>query len=224
LGGPTKKERNILKGIISSRKCPLCGHHEVGLMTDGGDFYPLKPGVLVQTLEKPAIPQVSEYVPVIGKMEGEKSDRPSNREIWGPDDLRGDRALCMKYGVEVETLLMGTEMNLEVYRVSYLSKLEKLLEKEISNPIPVILDQYFAAPHLATGNPREVAEALWEELEEIRTPVILIGEWLQKRDSANLKKLLGPRSKGVQENRRIDDAQLRREFDGLTIQGFFELL
>ena len=31
-------------GIITSRTCPTCGHHEIGYETDTGEFYPLRPG------------------------------------------------------------------------------------------------------------------------------------------------------------------------------------
>jgi len=51
-----EKEKNIsemnfdkpVKGIISARKCEPCGHHEMGVITEEGEFLPLVPGMLVE--------------------------------------------------------------------------------------------------------------------------------------------------------------------------------
>ena len=39
------------KGIITSRRCPSCGHHEVGYTNENGVFYPLKPGTMIHILD-----------------------------------------------------------------------------------------------------------------------------------------------------------------------------
>ena len=38
------------KGIITSRTCPRCGHHEIGFTTRDGVFHPLKPGTLIELI------------------------------------------------------------------------------------------------------------------------------------------------------------------------------
>ena len=42
---------NLLTGRISNRKCPACGHHEVGYVTDDGVFHPLKPGITIKIVQ-----------------------------------------------------------------------------------------------------------------------------------------------------------------------------
>jgi len=39
---------NIISGIIESRKCEHCGHHEIGILSESGEFKPLKPGTKVE--------------------------------------------------------------------------------------------------------------------------------------------------------------------------------
>ena len=48
-------EDKDLRGIVTSRICPTCGHHEVGYTGMGGIFYPLKPGTPIRVLKEPAI-------------------------------------------------------------------------------------------------------------------------------------------------------------------------
>lgn len=40
--------KNIISGIIESRRCEHCGHHEIGILSEGGVFKPLKPGTKVE--------------------------------------------------------------------------------------------------------------------------------------------------------------------------------
>ena len=35
-------------GTISARKCPCCGHHEIGMTAEDGSFRPLRPGMDVE--------------------------------------------------------------------------------------------------------------------------------------------------------------------------------
>ncbi len=46
--------------IVISRECPLCGHHEMGYITHGGAFHPLKPGTRIQSVEEPQDSVVNE--------------------------------------------------------------------------------------------------------------------------------------------------------------------
>ncbi|MBC8278445.1 MAG: hypothetical protein H8E46_09450 [FCB group bacterium] len=37
-------------GEVTARKCDCCGHHEIGITTDDGEYIPLKPGMIVQII------------------------------------------------------------------------------------------------------------------------------------------------------------------------------
>lgn len=43
----TGKETSV-KGVVTARKCKQCGYHEIGIITEKGDYLPLKPGMKVQ--------------------------------------------------------------------------------------------------------------------------------------------------------------------------------
>ena len=43
--------RSPIKGVVISRKCSSCGHHEVGIITEAGDFIALKPGMKIAVLQ-----------------------------------------------------------------------------------------------------------------------------------------------------------------------------
>ena len=45
------KQNAALTGVVTSRKCPECGHHEIGFMSKDGTFHPLKPGAKIQLLD-----------------------------------------------------------------------------------------------------------------------------------------------------------------------------
>ena len=50
-----KKETKNVMGVVTSRQCPECGHHEVGFTTEDGVFHPLRPGTIIQTGD-PSVP------------------------------------------------------------------------------------------------------------------------------------------------------------------------
>jgi hypothetical protein len=39
--------RSPIKGVVISRKCNSCGHHEIGIITRAGKFLALKPGMKI---------------------------------------------------------------------------------------------------------------------------------------------------------------------------------
>ena len=41
-----------LEGTVTARKCEYCGHHEIGIVTRSGEFFPLKPGMRVTITEE----------------------------------------------------------------------------------------------------------------------------------------------------------------------------
>ncbi len=212
-------------GIITSRKCPTCGHHEIGYTTRGGLFHPLRPGTLIQILSSPEIS--------VGLKEGkehpndgveEKEPHAPQYKIWIPDPVRENRRLRLKYGVMVGEEWVAEKISENVYRVAYLEKLQRLIEKDISTPLPVILDRFFTAPHLAAGSPQEITEAMWRELDEIKRPVLLVSEWLEKQDEESLARMIHPIAIEALTEHPITLEQQQEELEGLTLKAFLELL
>jgi len=39
-----------VRGVVTARKCDCCGHHEVGITTQTGEYIPLKPGMVVEII------------------------------------------------------------------------------------------------------------------------------------------------------------------------------
>lgn len=213
------------KGIITSRKCPLCGHHEMGYTTEDGVFQPLKPGTMIQILDGSDVALSPAEDDVYGK--GAAVEEPVDRsqyEVWIPEPAKSDRRLRLKYGVLVKERSFTGGMSGSVYRFAYLEKLERLIEKEIHTPVAVILDRFCAAPHLAAGNPRQIAEAMWRELDEIRRPVQLVSEWLEKQDEETLNKLVHPFAKKELDNPPVSEAEQNKELEELSLEEFLELL
>jgi len=44
--------RSPIKGVVISRKCGSCGHHEIGIITRAGKFLALKPGMKIAVLQE----------------------------------------------------------------------------------------------------------------------------------------------------------------------------
>ena len=111
----------------------------------------------------------------------------------------------------------------EIYRNAYLNKLKLLIEKEQETPLPIILDRFFSAPELAGGNPGQIAEYLYEEIEDVKYPAIKMIEWLDKTDNENIENFI-PESIEKTGNEPINNDQLIVEFNKLTLEDFFEML
>jgi hypothetical protein len=43
--------RSTIKGVVISRKCSSCGHHEIGIITEAGDFMALRPGMKIAVVQ-----------------------------------------------------------------------------------------------------------------------------------------------------------------------------
>ena len=41
-------QKECIKGTITARKCDCCGHHEIGITTQSGEYISLNPGMKVQ--------------------------------------------------------------------------------------------------------------------------------------------------------------------------------
>jgi hypothetical protein len=197
----------------------------MGYTTEDGAFYPLKPGVQIQIVAGPemALPMAEARV-YEGAATGEAQVDLSLSKVWIPDPVKGDKRLRLKYGVLVKGLSLTGQMSKEIYRVAYLGKLENLVEKEIHTPAAVILDKFFAAPHLAAGNPMQIAEAIWRELEEIRRPAELVTEWIERQDEETLNRLIYPFTKQDLGHQPISEAEQKKELEELSLEEFLELL
>lgn len=214
------------QGVVTSRRCPLCGHHEIGIMTGDGEFRALVPGMLIQVMERgePGPPGADrrEGAPSIS---ARAAGEPSSRELWMPDEIRGDSELCLKYAVWVGRGSSHGGVNPEQYKRAYLLKLQSLIERQDDVPLPVILDRFFAASHLSSGNAEEVAEAMWRELDEVRRPSDLMEDWLKKKDEESLKALIHPLTPPELSSRRpMSEAEIGEALDALTLEEFMRLL
>lgn len=203
-------------GVVSTRDCPACGHHEVGILADDGRFYPLKPGTRIKVVEEPV--EALERSP---GLEAAPVEAPKAVKPWAPAPLLGDPAGRLKYGVLVQE---GAEVDGRAYRTAYLQKLERLIGKEAYVPIAVTLDRFFTAPHLASGDSAEIAAAMWEDLDEIRAPAVLATRWIERPSEEVLEKMIAPRSKGELAREPVDEDQFRRELEGLALEEFLSLL
>ena len=47
----SKEPTEEMIGIVTTKKCDRCGHHEVGITTESGQYFPLKPGMKVEIYE-----------------------------------------------------------------------------------------------------------------------------------------------------------------------------
>ncbi len=207
---------------MASRSCPQCGHHEIGFVAEDGEFHSLRPGTLIRLYEPP-----SPAEPFRDKLEiplqTEEEEQITYR-AWIPEPLRRDKWLRLKYSVMVKEHLFKGEMSGVLYESAYLEKLERLVEKVLEIPLPVILDRFFAAPHLASGNLREISGAMYRELDEIKRPVMLMRNWLERRDDESLGELIAPRSMKDLGQERAEDTQVENELEGLTFEEFLEML
>lgn len=213
-----------LIGIVTSRECPTCGHHEVGLTTPDGNFHPLEPGTLVQALGDPDI---------AGDTAGRRqlpteSHQDDTEELvynrpWVPDPVKGYPSLRLKYGVFVDESTASSSMTKELYQTAYLEKLQRLIANEVYTPLAVILDRFFNTPHLASGSPKQVTFAMWDELEEIKQPIDTVKAWLDNPDDEHTAGLIqaGPEEEiGEVPN----DEQIKAELDQMDLEKFLDLL
>ena len=40
-----------IQGVVSARKCDCCGHHEMGIVRESGEYVALKPGMVVEIIQ-----------------------------------------------------------------------------------------------------------------------------------------------------------------------------
>ena len=219
------KKKVSSRGVIASRKCPLCGHHEVGYTTEEGIFHPLRPGTIIEVVDSAQTSFISEEDGAHAKgVEQEEQPDRSQYKVWIPGPLKGDKRCRLKYGVILKEASFSERVSGQVYRLAYLEKLERLIEKEIHVPIAVILDRFFTASHLASGNPRQIAEALWRELDEIRRPAQLVSEWLKREDELSLNKMIHPANMKQIGHQPAGETESLKELEELSLEEFLALL
>lgn len=217
-----QETKDSILGRVTSRECPLCGHHEIGFVTQDGEFHSLRAGTFIRVVEAP-----SPVGPVRDKLETPfptEIDGQGRDRLWIPEPLRGDRVLRLKYSVVVKEHLLKGGMSGGLYELAYLEKLERLIDKALDIPLPVILDRFFAAPQLASGNPRQIAEAMYRELDEIKRPVELLRNWLEGRDEQSLAEMIAPKSIEALGREPAEDGQVEKELEALTLEEFLEML
>lgn len=44
--------RKSTEGIVTARTCDCCGHHEIGIMTQDGEYIRLRPGMKIIITEQ----------------------------------------------------------------------------------------------------------------------------------------------------------------------------
>jgi hypothetical protein len=215
-------------GIVASRQCPLCGHFQVGFTTGDGVFHALRPGTVIRFPEgmDVACPDGPVEVDTLRDTPGqEEKEESTTYGVWIPSPARAHKNLRLKYGVMLREELMAEEIPAPLYQMAYVDKLTRLIENEIYVPIPVILDRFFTTPHLASGDPKQIAEALWQELKEIREPALAVEKWLVNGDSDVLLSLKSTKGAGRPPADEVSAQEdLIREQEALSLEGFLELL
>ena len=43
-------DKESVKGLVTARKCECCGHHEIGITNQAGEYISLKPGMMVKII------------------------------------------------------------------------------------------------------------------------------------------------------------------------------
>lgn len=157
------------------------------------------------------------------KSHQEPSQTPEGR-YWVPEPIKGNRRMRLKYGVIIQGETGSALPTGRTYESAFLQKLNHLLEKEVHVPIAVILDRFFAAPHLASGETKDIAFKMLEELEEVRRPVELVKQWLEKPDEKNLNILVQPGTLESPKTGFISDAEALEELGALDLEDFLDLL
>jgi hypothetical protein len=120
-------------------------------------------------------------------------------------------------------LLKGT-MSPGLYETAYRQKLERLIEREAYTPLSVVLDRFFVAPHLASGNAKHAADAMWNELDEIRAPVAAMTAWLRDQGDASLSGMIHPEAMADLKGDRVADDQLKELLEAMSLEEFLETL
>jgi hypothetical protein len=222
---PNRKE-TPLAGTVTARNCPACGHHEIGLVSENGVFHPLKTGTKVLIMDDME-PSQNLTPGIEAPLTCGTRDEPAQTlegRYWVPEPLKGDRRLRLKYGVVIPREVGSGPVTEHIYESAYMLKLSYLLENEVHVPIAAILDRFFVAPHLASGESRDIVNNMFEELEEISQPVEHMKQWIREPDKKILQLLVQPDTIENLEKQPISEEAALEEQRALELEDFLELL
>ena len=77
---------------------------------------------------------------------------------------------------------------------------------------------------VTSGNPRQLSQAIWRELEEIRKPVLAVSEWIEQENQETLLRMIHPKSIAELGSETVSDNDLRAELQSLALVEFLEML
>ncbi len=216
---------DMVAGVVTSRRSPVCGHHEVGYERADGTFIPLRPGDRIGVFPPPEAAPPEEGLSRHAGSQDPSHGPDINRWVpWAPEPILPSRSLCRRYGVLIGKESMGSKMTPALYETAYREKLERLMEKEGVVPLSTLLDRHFAAAYLASGTWKEAAAAVWEEIDKIREPVTRVREWLTDPGGASLLRMIHPYTKDQLGGPAPTQDQLREELAGLSLEDFLDTL
>ena len=213
-------------GTVTARNCPTCGHHEIGMVSESGVFHPLRTGTRVLLMDEmePAQIQIPSMEASATERTREEPAQTLEGRYWIPEPIKGDRRLRLKYGVVIQREVGPVPVTEHVYESAYMQKLSYLLEKEVNVPIAAILDRFFVAPHLASGESRDIVNNMFEELEEISRPVEYVKQWIREPDEKTLQLLVQPDIMENLEKQPVSEEAALEELKTLELEEFLELL
>lgn len=214
-----------IMGVVVTRNCPTCGHHEIGIETKDGRFQALRPGDIVSLLndyQSDMISRIGNRIPEPGIRHD--AEDFSDFQAWAPLPVLGNRMLRCKYGVLIPKELAQEKISAGLYEMTYKQKLQRLIEREEFTPLPVILDRFFMTPQLASGDAKQISDALWNEIEEIRNPALFVQGWLEHENEENLAKMIHPLTAPDLQKDETNEEDLKKELCTITLEDFFEML
>jgi hypothetical protein len=186
-------------GRVFEWKCPSCGEREFLIVTEGGELIPVKEGLEVYVLH-PAVPKRPQE-PARKHTDPEEDVVP-----WAPPFALKERESMAIYGVMGPKEHLKEGMTRELYSTLYITKLMRLIGQWEGEPLPVLLDRLFGAPYLGAGEPEQIAVSLWQELDEVRAPVVRMAEIFETQEpQAPLADEMVPLVRGVLEGLRLDE-------------------
>lgn len=218
-------ERVRKHGVVTTRTCPTCGHHEVGITTDEGSFASLEPGQRIWLLEEPEDEQCKAFekgisAPDSGVPGGGPTPRHAEQLAWAPAPLMTIHTLRQAFGV-LSPEADPPDRTPEAYKAAYLAKLGDLIAREDVGTRAMLLDRHFAAPHIATGFAEEIAWSLWVEWEQIRAPALLVASWLDGEEKDLLGKARAIFGRLEEAEGPVPDQEaFRRELQSLSLEIF----
>jgi hypothetical protein len=80
------------------------------------------------------------------------------------------------------------------------------------------------APHLASGESRDIVSNMFEELEEVSQPVEHVKQWIKAPDEKTLQLLVQPGDMKKLESSPISEEEAMEEIRGMELEDFLALL